>query len=62
MKLDVSAEIAGLLARGFLRLTENRCVSPDSGADSEVENPLDLSRQPSGHVDHEPPEGRPRWT
>ena len=59
MKLDVSAEIAGLLARGFLRLTQRCGVSPDSGADSKVENPLDLSPEQSGHVSTESPERRP---
>ena len=59
MKSDLSTDLAVLLARGFLRLTETRRVSPDSGADSEVENPLDLSREQSGHVVTETHERRP---
>ena len=59
MKSDLSAELATLFARGLLRLTQRRGVSPDSGANSRTENPLDLSPEPSGHVVTETPERRP---
>ncbi len=55
-------DLAAVLAQGYVRLTETRRVSGVSGTDSEAEKQLDLSRQPSGHVDYQPAEGRPRWT
>ncbi len=49
-KSDLSTELAGLLARAYVRLTETRRVSPESGADSGAENLLDLSADLSVHV------------
>ena len=59
---NLSTELAALLARGFLRLTENRRVPAISGADSGAEIRVDLFAQESAHVQDPPPKRRPAWT
>ena len=59
MKSDLSTDLAAVLARGYLRLTEKRHASGVSSARFPAEKPLDLSRRQSVHVSTESPERRP---
>ena len=43
-------DLAAVLARGYLRLTEKRQTCATSATDSERENPLDVPRRESPHV------------
>lgn len=62
VKSDLSTEFAGLLARGYIRLTEKRHASAISEAGFRTEEPLDLSAKQSVHGSTESPERRPTRT
>jgi len=52
---DVFTNVAAVLARGYLRLTEKRHVLASSGSNFETEKPVDVPRRESPDVVTENP-------